>query len=85
MGHDNRSEGNRVANTFVYTSLSRYEGEKILAAGFYRVDVHPDSAIKFGATLCEDWEDFTEYEEEHGTPDLFIIVNDKTDSNNFGL
>jgi len=44
MRHDNRSEGNRVADTFVYAHLSKYEGEEVLAAGFYRVDVHPDAA-----------------------------------------
>jgi len=85
MGHDNRSEGNRVGDTFVYAHLSCYDGERVLGAGFYRVDVHPDAAIKFGAGSFDDWESFTKYEDEHGTPDLFIILSDKGDANQFGI
>lgn len=86
MVHDNRSEGNRVGNTYVYTYLSQYKNDgSISAAGFYRVDVHPDSAIRFGAISFNTWEEFEEYECDKGTPDLFIIREDTTGSNMFGL
>jgi len=85
MNSDNRSEGNKIGDTFVYTYLSSYEGEKITGGGFYRVDVHPDAAMKFGASSFESWDEFSSYEEDNGTPNLFVIKNDDSESNKFGL
>ena len=85
MGHDNISTGNRIGNTFVYSFLSKYDGDKIIAAGFYRVDIHPDAATDFGAPSFDDWVSFENYESDNETPGLFIIKNDIIDSNQYGL
>ena len=82
---DNRSEGNKIGNTFVYVYLSSYEGEKITGGGFYRVDVSPDVAMRFGASSFENWDDFEAHEGDNGNPNLFVIKNDDSETNQFGL
>lgn len=86
MPHDNRSEGNRIDNVFVYHSFSRNkEDGTIQSAGFYRVDIHPDAAVGFGALEYDDWDAFEAYEQDLETPQFFIIKDDDTTQNTYGL
>jgi hypothetical protein len=85
MAHDNRSKGNRIEDVFVYQYLFRKEDGRISGAGFYRVDINPDAAVGFGAIAFESWEDFRAHSGEKETPTLFIIENDNTSPNAYGL
>ena len=85
VSHDNRSPGNRIDNTFVYVLIETEDG----GGGYFRVDVHPDVATRAGAQVFESWDDKRHWEYEHmdelGPAEFFVILDDNTDGNRFGL